>query len=328
MSPEKKLLQTRIRITVALVAATAIVLLVGFFLVRLRAPVVIPPGVPEGELAFNANHEGNWEIYTLDADGSLRNLSNHPAGDYFPSWAFDSSRVNFLSARDGAELLPAQVRADGSGARTLSILEAVTTVFFEGRLDWDAHWSPQGDYLGWASVRDFNLEIYVQDLNGDEAQRLTRDSGRDWFPAWSPDGQRLAFASDRAGNEDLYVIDRTGENLMQLTDHLADDIRPFWSLDGRYIGFVTEREHELFDGVLDVFVMNVDGSEQRRLAEGEVFEGGAVWSPDGRQTALMSNREGRWQLYLLPEGCADPAAACVRRLTNGAGDALFPVWRP
>jgi TolB protein len=41
-----------------------------------------------GELiAFQSNRDGNYEIYVVDADGrNPRNVSNDPAGDYWPSW--------------------------------------------------------------------------------------------------------------------------------------------------------------------------------------------------------------------------------------------------
>ncbi len=303
-------------------ALALVVLGLSLFLLQLQRPVVIPVGVPGGELAYMSAQDDNWEIYILDSSGNTRNISNDPAGDYFPSWAFDSQRINFLSARGGAEIEPAQVEPDGSNARTLSILQAVSTVFFEGRLDWDPQWSPS--FLAWSSVRDFNLEIYVQGLEDDDAQRLTDNPARDWYAAWSPDGERLLFSSDREGNENIYMINRDGSGLTQLTDHAADDLRPFWSADGTRIGFVSERDHMLLDGVMDLFMMNTDGSGQEPLTD--TWDSAPAWSPDGSQAVFMSNRSGKWQLYLREAACA--ADDCLQRLTDDRADVVFPVWRP
>lgn len=47
-------------------------------------PIWSPDGA---QIAFQTMKDGNFEIYVMDADGShLRNLTNHPAHDYWPSW--------------------------------------------------------------------------------------------------------------------------------------------------------------------------------------------------------------------------------------------------
>ncbi|MDX9857929.1 MAG: MBL fold metallo-hydrolase [candidate division Zixibacteria bacterium] len=52
-----------------------------------------PVWSPDGrQIAFQTMKDGNFEIYAMDADGSnLRNLINHPANDYWPSWVSPSS---------------------------------------------------------------------------------------------------------------------------------------------------------------------------------------------------------------------------------------------
>jgi TolB protein len=322
-SPAQKLRRLTLRIVLSLILLA--VILVGFAINRIQQPPSIPQGVPNGELAFISNRDGNWEIYILDAEGNTRNVSADPANDYFPSWAFDGQQINFISDRTG-ELGPTQIKPDGTGARSLTILSAITTLFFENRLDWDPHWSPDGNHMGWASLRDFNLELYVMDKDGVNVTRVTDNPARDWFASWSPDNESLIFSSDREGNENIYTIDLTGDNLRQLTDSAEDDLRPFWSLDGRQIAFVSERENPLPSGTMDIFVMNPDGSDQRKLTPETLFEGGLMRSPDGTQFVYMSNRDGHWHLYARDAGCEEDS--CTRRLTDGDSDNLFPVWRP
>lgn len=316
-----------------LILSTVLLIMLGIVLavisITQRSPE-IPGGTPTGELAYVSNASGSWNLYVLEPSGEARRITDDPAGDYFPSWAFDGAMINFLSGRTG-EMGPAQVRPDGSGARALSLVDAVTTVIFEGRLDWDPRWSPDGSRLAFTSLRDFNLEVYTMDADGASVSRLTRTPARDWFPAWSPDGTQIAFGSDREGGEDIFVVGADGANLRRLTDHPADDLYPVWSLDGTQIAFVTERDGALVEGSLDMFVMGADGANQRRLEPGEVFEGGLARAPDGQQLVFMSNREGRWRLYALDPACAAAPANCpdgVHRLTPADADHLFPAWRP
>ncbi len=298
----------------------------AFLLLSLRGGT-IPSGTPSGTLSFISSRGENWDIYLLDANGTLSNLTaGDPFDDYFSSWDFASARINFLSYRAG-EIGPTQVQPDGGGLRSLGILDAVTTMFFEGRLDWDPAWSADGAQVAWSSLRDLNLELYAAPNAPDAPpQRLTSHPARDWFAAWSPDGAQLAFASDRAGAEDIYLMNADGTNLRQLTTHPANDVHPVWSLDGQRLLFVSERVQLLDTGLLDLYVieaLNSDTSTVRALGADEVFEGDPTWSADGREMVYMSNVDGTWSLYLR-----DEASGEVRRLTDAAADDLFPVWRP
>lgn len=306
--------------------ATLVVAAIGLFLLRLSQQTPpIPLGAPNGEINFTGSQSGQWDIYALDADGTLKNLTQTAdapqANDWFSSWSLDSKQINFLSDRTGS-VGPTQINPDGANPRSLTVVSAIFVLFGEGRLDWDPNWSPDGRIL-WSSLRDLNLELYVMDSDGQNRRRLTDHSGRDWFPAWSPDGTTAAFSSDREGSEDIYTLNLASGQLTRLTDNPADDLRPVWSRDGTQILFVSEREHPLTSGVVDLWVMNSDGSQQRRLPPDEQFEGGLSWSPDGTQIVFMSNHEGRWHLYSMNADESD-----VRRLTDGDGDSLFPVWRP
>lgn len=320
--PEKKKVgqRTLAIVILALIALTSIIMAV---VTNSLQNVGVPSGVPSGELAFISNRGENWDIYILDSSGELTNLTaGDEFDDYFPSFDFASERINFLSVRLG-ELGPTQVFPDGTNLRSLSVLDAVTTMFFEGRFDWDPAWTVNGRAL-WSSLRDLNLELYVTGADG-EAQRLTSDGGRDWFGSWSPDGQYITFSSDREGNEDVYLIDATGENLQRLTAHPENDIHPMWSLDGERLLFVSEREKPLSSGELDLYILDpfADDPEVRPLAEDEVFEGDAIVSADGQAITFVSNRDGNWSLYMM-----DANGDNLRRLTDSQGDDLFPVWRP
>jgi TolB protein len=63
---------------------------------------------------------------------------------------------------------------------------------------------------------------------------------------------------------------------------------PSISPDGRRIAF--SRNTDV--GVTSVYVMNVDGTGTRSVAQGLVFNPGPVWSPSGCQIAFRSNHDG------------------------------------
>jgi TolB protein len=212
-----------------------------------------PAWSPDGErLAFHSQQGGNWEVYSMKANGAdLANLTNDSdANDGSPSWSPDGSQIAFDSTRDGNVEIYV-MNADGSGVTRLTDNQ--------GR-DWQPAWSPDGDRLAFVSDRDGNAEIYVMDADGSNQTRVSDDLEWDESPAWSPDGKRIAFFSRRDGNAEIYVVNADGTGLQRLTYHDADDGSPCWSSDGKLIAFDSLR-----DGDPELYVMNADGSAQTNL---------------------------------------------------------------
>ena len=77
------------------------------------------------------------------------------------------------------------------------------------------------------------------------------------------------------------------------------------------------------DGNPEIYVMNVDGSNQTRLTDNPAQENSSDWSPDGSKIAFNSNRDGNLEIYVMN---ADGSG--VERLTNGDPADITPDWSP
>jgi TolB protein len=89
---------------------------------------------------------------------------------------------------------------------------------------------------------------------------------------------------------------------------------PDWSPDGKQIAFASERDHNY-----EIYVMNADGSNPRRLTNSAMQELYPRWSPDGVHI-LFTNNE--FASYLL-----DVNTGALRQLTTPNLFLYNPAWR-
>ncbi len=71
------------------------------------------------QVAFMSSRDGNWEVYSVSADGgAAKRLSNNSAQDGLPTWSPDGRSLAFVSNRGGAWAIWV-MNADGSNQRKL-----------------------------------------------------------------------------------------------------------------------------------------------------------------------------------------------------------------
>ena len=98
---------------------------------------------------------------------------------------------------------------------------------------------------------DEHYEIYARDLNSKKLTRLTKTVGYDAEGSFSPDGKKILFASNR----EAYNHKLSAEERHRLETNPASFI--------------------------ELYVMNADGSDVRRLTNNDVYDGGPFYSADG-----------------------------------------------
>ncbi len=101
---------------------------------------------------------------------------------------------------------------------------------------------------------DAAMEIYSANQDGTQVVNLTNAPGYDAEAGFSPDGKQIVFCSLRGAFP---------------TDQLAPEKRALYEKDPAWFG--------------DIYLMNADGSNVRRLTEAPGYDGGPFFSPDGER---------------------------------------------
>jgi hypothetical protein len=140
--------------------------------------------------------------------------------------------------------------------------------------------------------------------------------------SFSPDGQWIAFESHRLdveGNGVIikYRVDGTAP-YEELTGALDDCRQPNWSPARN--GILYQR---FASGQWDIWVMNVDGTNPRKVTGGAGDKTDASFSPDGRWIVYSSDEGGLEfaNLFIIPTTGGKP-----KRLTHYAGYDGAPSW--
>lgn len=163
-------------------------------------------------------------------------------------------------------------------------------------------------------------EIYIADYDGANQRRVTTNRNLNIAPSWSPDAQAIAYTTFVAGFMDINVswiykglLTRPSRGSYDNQNSL-----PVFSPDGGRIAFSSNR-----DGNTEIYVMNVDGSNIRRVTNNRAIDTTPTWSPGGTHIAFVSERGGSpnvWRVDAL--GIEQPV-----KLTNES-HVDRPTWSP
>lgn len=301
----------------------------------------------DGRIAFSSSRDGDFEIYAMNPDGGdVRRLTDNrgdgtrEADDQGPVWSPDRSRIVFTSTRDhegdGSDNFEIYVmEADGSAQTRLTANEA---------LEGNPVWSADGESILFArrSVSGGDrFELALMSNEGGEPETVLEIDGYG-SGAFSPDGSQVAFTrchdERRALDCEIWVAEADGSSARLLVDSRGRDGDVAWSSDGTRIAFTSDRDrngrcffHDCWGHNGEIYVMNADGSDPKRLTEDPGDDQFPTWSPDGSRIAFAGLRdvegavdapEENYEIYVMRDDGSD-----VRRLTDNTSWDWHPDWR-
>jgi len=165
-------------------------------------------------------------------------------------------------------------------------------------------------------------EIWVYDTQSKVNRVLVSGPGINDKPIWSPNGTRLLYSHALGRGPSLYVrglMEQDREEALPSTDfQLASD----WSRDGRLVLFNSEN---VIDG--DVGVLDLKTRKLTWILNSPAHETSAMFSPDGKRVAFVSNNSGRLEAYVQDFEPGETPRLTGERMLISTGGAQFLRWR-
>jgi Tol biopolymer transport system component len=153
-------------------------------------------------------------------------------------------------------------------------------------------------------------------------------------------GKERRYSWDYDDQMDIFIAKRDGSHLRQLTQTLGYDAEASFSPDGKLIAFCSLRDayptNRLSAADLkrletdpawfgEIYLMNADGSNVRRLTYTPGYDGGPFFSPDGQRILWrrFSEKGDTADVYTMKLDGSD-----VRRLTDFGAMSWAPYFHP
>jgi len=264
-------------------------------------------------------------------------------------FSFDEKKLIFQSTREPFKCDQIFImNIDGSDVRLVSLGKGRTTCSYFLPGDKEIIYSsthhlsddcpPPPDFRQGYVWGLFDYDIFRARVDGSQVRNLTNSPGYDAEATVSPRGDKIVFTSLRDGDLDIYTMDLDGRNVRRLTHEFGYDGGAFFSLDGKKICYrawhpQTQEEIQAYRQMLElralksmrlqIYVMDADGQNKRRITNNNAANLAPFFHPDGRRIIFTSNMEKptEWDLYLV-----DIETGKIERVTYFEGFDSFPMF--
>jgi Tol biopolymer transport system component len=158
------------------------------------------------------------------------------------------------------------------------------------------------------------METWAMNPDGTNQHRANTEIKNLLNGVWSPDGKKVVFSKEE-DPKPIYLADADGKNEIVLPLVVGN---MDWSPDSSQFVYqwISPRRK------LEMFLYTLKTRENVKLS-GDADDAGPSFSPDGKQIAFTSWRDGNAEIYVMGRDGSN-----VRRLTNHPAFDNYPVFSP
>jgi TolB protein len=216
----------------------------------------------------------SYDIFMADLNGKIvKQLTSSKGYDAEATLSPDGKKMIYTSVKDGDIELYIMDLQTGKEKRITH------TPGYDG----GAWFSPDGKKIIWRASRPqtpealqsykellaenlvapTQMEVFIADADGSNAQQITRLGQANWAPAFMPDSKHIIFASNheykRGFPFNLYTMNEDGSGLQKISRDKGFDAFPMFSPNGKKIVFCSNRNN---GGTRDTNIFLADWTEE------------------------------------------------------------------
>ena len=261
----------------------------------------VNPITEQGTITFVARINGNYDLFTMNPDGSDKQRITSTEGDEaHPSWNPDKTKIVY-SSEVGEFYQLFKINPDGSHRVQLT---------HDEQNNWLPQYSPNGLEIVFTKEND----LYLMDSNGTNERPLTDGRGAKWHPTQP----KVVYTDGPFLGAKLFTINIDGNNREQLTFGNSDDVSPAYNKTGSQIIYTHRRNNSY-----DLFRMNQDGTQQVPISTGVQKIYAPMFSPDNAKIIFHSCQSTPWGIIYS----IDATGGNLENLTSEYAGAKYADWK-
>ncbi len=173
--------------------------------------------------------------------------------------------------------------------------------------------SPDGSRIAYHSWQTDKRGLITLDVSGGN-EHIVAGNLEDQLPTWSPDGATIIFLSRRSGQRasELFSVPSAGGE----AQFIGHGEYPTWGPEGRLAFKGWE------DTGVGLRLSQANLSDIQELTADDTDTAPAI-SPNGKQIAFMSKRDGDWNIYVVNND-----GTGLKQLTDDPANDGLPTWSP
>jgi Tol biopolymer transport system component len=198
--------------------------------------------------------------------------------------------------------------------------------------------SPDGKELAYIGDKNYMLHMFLRDLDTKkEAHSIVKSGTSESYEVlryfdtsmnWSPDAKYFSFIAKAGANDAIYIVEAQKREVVdKLTfKNITSMTAPSWSPDGNRLVFTG-----LQGGISEIFMVDRDGANLKKLTNDRYSQLHPQWSPDGKKIAFTTDQGPNTKIDSLIFGDYNIAlydfdSGNIELLTETGGNYINPIW--